>query len=224
MLRLREAISAVVSLGLALTPAFGASSSTALGTLVFADRAHVGAGPASVGATIFDGDRLSTEQSGSLQWRSRTARLLLNEHSYATIADDNGMPTATLTGGSATFSTSLSGAFALHFANAVIRPTNDGPTIGQVTVLGPKELVVKCTRGSLTLAVEDDVRAIPEGMGYRIVLDPSSEPQPRAAASRGPQGPPIKAGRSRFIWYAIAITTAVTVFALHEVFESPERP
>ena len=48
MLRLREAIAAVVSLALAFSPVWGASSnstsnSTALGTLVYADRAHVGA-------------------------------------------------------------------------------------------------------------------------------------------------------------------------------------
>lgn len=224
MPRLREVISLVVSLGLVLTPAFGAPSSTALGTLVYAERAHVGAAPASVGATIFDGDRLSTDLAGSLQWRSRTARLLLNSASNASLADDNGVPTATLTSGSATFSTSVSNAFALRFHSAVIRPQNDEPTIGHVIVISPKELVVKCTRGNLTIAVEDDIRSIPEGMGYRIVLDPSAEPQPRAASSRGAQGPPIKAGKSKFIWYAIAITAAITYFAISEVVESPDRP
>lgn len=222
MPHLREGIASALSLCLVLTPAFGASSSTALGTLVYADRAHVGAAPASVGATIFDGDRLSTEPSGSLQWRSRTARLLLNSQSHAVIADEDGMPAATLTAGSATFSTSVSAAFALHFGSAVVRAKSDEPTIGQVTVISPKEMVVKCTRGSLTVGVEDDVRTVPEGMGYRIVLDPSADPQPQPA--RGPQGPPIKAGKSRFIWYAIAITAAVTVFAVHEALESPDRP
>jgi len=225
MLHLREGIASVLSLCLVLTPAFGASSSTALGTLVYADRAHVGAAPASVGATIFDGDRLSTDQSGSLQWRSRSARLLLNSSSHATIADEDGMPAATLTSGSVTFSTSVSAAFALHFGTAVIRAKSDEPTIGQVTVISPKEMVVKCTRGSLTVGVEDDIRTIPEGLGYRIVLDPSAaDPQPRPASASGPQGPPIKAGKSKFIWYAIAVVAAVTVFAIHEVLESPDRP
>jgi hypothetical protein len=224
MLRLREAIAAVVSLVLVLSPVWGASSSTALGTLVYAERAHVGAAPASVGATIFDGDRLSTEPSGSLQWRSRTARLLLNSSSYATLSDDSGTAVATLTSGTATFSTSTAGAFALHFGKAVISPKSDEPTIGQVTAINPKELVVKCTRGTLSISVEDDSRIIPEGMAYRIVLDPYAEPQPRAASSPRPQGPPIKAGRSKFIWYAIAITAGVTAFALSEVLESPDRP
>lgn len=230
MLRLRELLAAVVSLGLAFSPVWGASSSnstsnaTALGTLVYVDRAHVGAAPASVGDTIFDGDRLSTEQSGSLQWRSRTARLLLNSASHAMISDENGMPVATLTNGSATFSTSTATAFALHFGKAVIAPKTDEPTIGQVTAISAKELVVKCTRGALTITVEDDSRTIPEGMGYRIVLDPSADPQPRAASSPRPQGPPIKAGKSKFIWYAIAAAAVVTYFAVSEALESPDRP
>ena len=227
MLRPREAFAALISLGLILTPVWGASSSSALGTLIYADRAHVGAAPASVGATIFDGDRLSTDQSGSVQMRTGAARLLLSSSSNATLAQDDGMPIATLTSGSVTFSTAASNAFALRVATAVIRAKNDQPTIGQVTVLSPKELVVKSTRGSLTVTVEDDTRSIPEGMAYRIVLDPSAspaEPQPRAAASRGPQGPPIKAGRSKFIWYAIAVTAAVTFFAISEALESPDRP
>ena len=114
----------------------------------------------------------------------------------------------------------------MHVGSAVIRPNTDQPTIGQITLLGPKELIVKSTRGSLSIAVEDDVRVIPEGVGYRVVLDPNaSDPQgPRGAGSKGYGGPPIKAAKSKFIWYAIAITAVVTYFAVDEVFESPDRP
>jgi hypothetical protein len=94
--------------------------------------------------------------------------------------------------------------------------------------LGPKELVVKSTRGSLTVAVEDDVRVIAEGTAYRIVLDSpataSASQGPQGAGGRNHGGPPIKAAKSRFIWYAIGITTVLTVWALHEALESPDRP
>jgi len=174
---------------------------------------------------VFSGDRLSTESSGSVQVRAGAARFLLSSHSSATLVRDESNPSATLLGGSATFSTANSKAFAVHFASAEIRPTNDQPTIGNITILGAKELVVKCTRGSLTIAVDDDVREIPEGTGYRIVLDPSPEPQgPRGAGAPGMQGPPIKAAKSKFIWYAIAFTAVVTYFAVSEALESAERP
>jgi hypothetical protein len=113
-------------------------------------------------------------------------------------------------------------------ASAVIRPNTDAPTVGQVTVLNAKELVVKSTKGSLTIAVEDDVRVIPEGAAYRVVLDSpgsSTAPQgPRGAGSKGYGSPPVKAARSKFIWYAIGITSVLTVWALHEAMESPDRP
>jgi hypothetical protein len=227
MSRLREAIAALLSLTLLLSPVWGAPSSS-LGTVVYADRAHMGAGAASVGTTVFGGDRLSTEQSGSVQVRAGAARLLLSGASSATFAQEEGSPAATLTLGSATFSTANSKAFALHVASAVIRPNTDEPTIGHVTVLNPKELVVKSTKGSLTIAVDDDVRVIPEGAAYRIVLDPTDTATPpqeaRGAGTKGYGGPPVKAAKSKFIWYAIGITAAVTIFAISEALESPDRP
>ena len=229
MSRLREAIAALISISLLLTPVWGSPSSSSLGTVVYADRAHMGAAAASVGTTVFGGDKLSTEQSGSVQVRTGAARLLLSGASSATFAKDEATPVATLTLGSATFSTANSKAFALHVASAVIRPNTDQPTIGQVTVLNAKELVVKSTRGSLIIAVEDDVRVIPEGAAYRIVLDPSDSAAapaqgPRGAGSKGYGGPPIRAAKSRFMWYAIGITAALTVWAVHEALESPDRP
>ena len=227
MSRLRETLAALVSISLLITPVLGAPSSS-LGTIVYADRAHMGAAAASAGATVFGDDRLSTEQSGSIQVRAGAARFLLSGASSATLATDEATPAAILTRGSATFSTADSKAFALHVASAIIRPNTDQPTIGQVTVLGPKELVVKSTRGSLTVAVEEDVRVIAEGTAYRIVLDSpttASAPQgPRGAGGRGSGGPPLKAARSRFIWYAIGITTLIAVWAVHEALESEDRP
>jgi hypothetical protein len=218
-------VAIVLSLTLLITPLWGAPSAS-FGTVVFADRAHVGSAAASVGATVFSGDRLSTEQTGSVQVRVGAARLLLSGASIATLIQVEASNAATLTRGSATFSTANSKAFALHVASAVIRPYTDGPTIGKVTVLGPKELVVQSTRGSLSIAVEDDVREIPEGVAYRIVLDPNApDPQgPRGAGTKGIGRPPIKAAKSKFIWYIIGASAGVTIWVLHEVFESGDRP
>jgi len=218
-------IAVLLSYTLLVTPVWAAPSSS-LGTVVYAYRAHVGAAQTSVGATVFSGDRLSTDQSGSVQVRAGAARLLLSSASIATLSQEEASPAATLTLGSATFSTANSNAFALHVASAVIRPNTNQPTIGQVTVLNPKELIVKSTRGSLSIAVEDDVREIPEGAAYRIVLDPNAADAqgPRGAGTKGYGGSPMKAAKSRFIWFAVAATAVVTVFGFSEAFESAARP
>src|SRR6266446_6190546 len=218
-------IAPLLSYTLLITPVWAVPSSS-LGTVVYADRAHVGAAQTSVGATVFSGDRLSTEQSGSVQVRAGAARLLLSGASIATLSQEDANPAATLTLGSATFSTANSNAFALHVASAVIRPNTSQPTVGRVTVLNPKELIVKSTRGSLSIAVDDDVREIPEGADYSIVLDPSAaDPQgPRGAGTKGYGSPPIKAAKSKFIWYAVAVAVVATWLAVDEVYESPDRP
>jgi hypothetical protein len=227
MARSREIVAALLSLSILMTPVWGAPSAS-LGTVVYADHARLGSVAASVGATVFGGDKLSTEQSGSVQVRAGAARLLLSSSSIATLERDDANPSAMLTSGTATFSTANSKAFSLHVASATIRPSTDQPTIGHVTVLGPKEFVVKSTRGSLTVAVEDDVRVIPEGAAYRIVLDPdaaAAEPQgPRGAGTKGMGGPPLPAARSRFIWYVVGFAVVVTYFAVSEALESPHRP
>src|SRR5260370_342173 len=218
-------IAALLSYALLMAPVWAALYSS-VGTVGYADREHVGAAHASVGATVFSGDRLSTEQAGSVQVRAGAARLLLSSESSATFSQDDAGPAATLTLGSAIFSTANSNAFVLHVASAVIRPNTDQPTIGRVTVLNPKELIVQSTRGSLTIAVQDDVREIPDGAAYRVVLDADAAgPQPpRGAANQGSGGPPMKAAKSKFICYAIAATAVVTVWSFHESFESPARP
>jgi hypothetical protein len=196
---------------------------------VSSDRASVGGAGAAVGTTIFDGDKLSTAELGSVQLRTGTARFLLAASSTATLAEDGGMPTVTLLRGTGTFSTSSANAFALNALTAVIKPKSDEPTIGEVTMLAEKQLLVKCSRGALTITVGDDSRVIPEGSAYRIVLDPTAEelqdqPPPQGAGSKGSGRPPLMAAKSKFVWYATAAVVLATVFAVHKALESPDRP
>jgi len=221
----RISVALLFSLALVISPLWAVPSSP-IGTVVFANRARVGSANTSVGATVFSGDRLSTDEVGTVQIRAGAARLLLSSASSATLTQQEAGPSASLTSGTATFSTANAKAFALHFASAVIRPDTNLPTIGKVTVLSAKELLEKCVRGSLQIAVEDDVREIPEGAAYRVVLDPNApDPQgPRGAGTKGMGGPPVKGAKSRFIWYAIAVTGGVTFWVAYEAFESSYKP
>jgi len=183
-----------------------------------------------VGTTVFAGDKLDTEQvRGGLQIRAGAARLALAASSRLVWGAEGASPSATLTGGTAAFSTASAKAFVLHAGTAAFKPRGDEPTVANVTLLNPKELVVRCSRGAVLIAVEDDVRVIPEGMAYRVVLDPEAAgrlggaPAPAAHGSWG-QNQKRKAGKSNFIWYAIGFTTLVTGFAVSEALESPDRP
>ncbi|HUC55353.1 MAG TPA: hypothetical protein VMR90_14980 [Candidatus Cybelea sp.] len=229
MPRSREIVAACLATCLLMTPVFGASTGS-LGTVVASNGASVGGTGAAVGTLIFSGDNLSTSDAGSVQLRTNGARFLLAPNSTATVNEEGGVPGATLLRGSATFSTSSAKGFALNVMTAVIKPQSDEATVGQVTVLGPKELLVRCTRGALMITVGDDSRPIPEGSAYRIVLDPTEsdeaqdQPPPQGAGSKGSGRPPIMAAKSKFVWYAVAAVAAVTIFAIHKALESPDRP
>jgi hypothetical protein len=226
MARFREIVAACAVSCLLMSPVWGATESP-LGTVVSADKASVSGAGAAVGTTVFAGDNLSTADAGSVQLRAGGARFLLGQSSMATINDDGGAPGATLLRGSGTFSTGIAKAFTLNAATAVIRPKSDGPTIGQVTILSAKQLLVKSIRGSLTITVGDDSRTIAEGESYRVVLGPSEDPQdqppPQGAGAKGGK-PPISAGTSKFVWYATAAVAAATIIAIHKALESPDRP
>ena len=212
-------LSILLSISLLATPIEG-NSGLGSGTVVYAESAHIGTAAASVGATVFAGDKLDTEQvRGGLQIRAGAARVLLTASSRLVWGAEGRSPSATLTGGTAAFSTAGAKAFVLHAGTATFRPRGDESTVAKVTLLNPRELVVRCSRGAVLIAVEDDVRVIPESTAYRVVLDPEA-----AAQGTWGQNPPHPPARSKFIWYAIGFTALVTGFALYEALESPDRP
>lgn len=231
MARLRASFCVVLSLLFVVSTALGASTPP-LGTVTTAYGAQIGSAAATNGATIFGGDRLSTLQSGSLQVRTSAARLMLSGSSMVTMSDATEIPGAILQQGTAIFSTANAKAFVLHASIADIHPDTDAPTIGQVTYVNSKELIVRSTRGSIAITVDGETQVVPEAMSFRVVLDPDSYPTPAAAAAQGPQGAgsggnkgrPLKAGRSRFLLIAIIVTGVATGLVLDEVLESPSKP
>jgi hypothetical protein len=217
-----------LSVSLAAGPLVGAPTATALGTVITAEHARVGDASVSVGTTVYGGDRLSTEQQGSVQVRAGAARLLLLGASSAMINDNEGGPSAKLLGGTATFSTGNAHAFTLYASTAAIRAQSDAPTIGQVTLLNAKELLVISKRGPLAVTVDGETQTIEEGKAYHVYLDPEMAQGP--AGTGGGQGPggkggsPLKAGRSRFLIVVVGVTAIATYIAVSEALESPDRP
>ena len=223
---LRSLVAVVLSAAFVITPVFGAPVS-GLGMVVYADHANVGSAAASVGSTVFGGDKLFTSPNGSLQVRAGAARFLLAGSSSAILLQEDASSAAILTSGSATFSTANANAFALHVFTALIRANTNEPTIGQVTVLGRNEMVVKSTRGELACTVDGETRVIREGESFRVVLDGAAAADQEPAGNGGKNGSgrsPRRAGRSKAVYYIVGAVTVLTVFALHEALESPDRP
>jgi len=192
-----------------------------VGIITQASGAHFNAANVSAGATIYDGDGLSTEAEGALQFRGAAAVVYLPGSSGITL---HGLPNGTraqLQFGSVVFSTARATGMEIIAYEAQIRPVADGPTVAQVTMIGRKELQIRARRGALQFSYRDETEQIAEGASYRIVLDPP-ENSPPPFPQRVPQPP----GREPIKFKIIVIVAVVwtTEWALHEVFESPDRP
>jgi hypothetical protein len=229
---LRATPAALLFVGLASSAAWaGPKPADSLGTIITADHARVGDSAAEVGTTIYSGDRLTTEQQGSVQIRAGAARLLLQSASAAVVNDNEGAPSARLLLGTATFSTGNAKAFTLYASRAAIRSQSDAPTIGQVTYLSETELLVVSKRGPLTITVDGETQFIAEGASYRVELEPLPTAQgPEGAGAskhdhdKGMNGPPLRAGRNYFTIFAVSTTALITGLAISEAWESPSRP
>jgi|SRR5579863_9445349 len=222
----RESVAGFLSSLLFLTPASGAANSP-MGAILSAARAHVGTAPASAGTTVFGGDILSTEQNGNLQIRVGAARLLLAASSSAMLGHADGTPSAKLYSGTTVFSTAMAKAFTLLASRAVIRPRDDVPTVAQVSIETPKQFIVRCSRGSLTVTIDGETRIIPEGVAYRVVIDSDAAPGPQGPRGVGTKdfgGLPRKSGKNHAYLTMTGGAAVATYFALDEMFESPDKP
>jgi hypothetical protein len=156
--------------------------------------------------------------------------LLLLGASSAMVNDSDGLPSAKLLVGTATFSTGNAHAFTLYASQAAIRAQSDAPTIGQVRLLNAKELLVTSKRGPLSVTVDGETQVIEDGKAYHVYLDPEMAAAQGPSGAGGAQGPsgkggsPLKAGRSRFLIVVVAVTAIATYFAVSEALESGVRP
>jgi hypothetical protein len=160
-----------------------------------------------------------------MQARIGNARIYLGAASSATLASDAGVPSATLTGGTLVFSATGPNSFELRVADAQIRAQGNGPTVAQVTLLGPKEMIVSSRRGPLSITIGEETKVIPETGSYRVLVDPPAMPEAQGPRGSG-TGSPQRSARSkdRILILLIAVSAGLTVFAVHEIFESPSRP
>jgi hypothetical protein len=219
---------AAVTVALALLAAPVLPNSTPLyGTVLSAQHAHAGRVAVSVGTTVFAGDTLDTEEGGSLVVRAGEARLLLPASSRVTWAAEEGGAGATLKNGTALFSTSNAKAFTLHASTAMIRANTGVNTVASVSIINPKELIVSCVQGTLSITVEDDTKTVAEGKSYRVILDPDSVTQGGAADdSQAQQKKPKKAGKNKFLLLLFfgGAAAAALALALTNHDGAPESP
>ena len=207
-------------IGLLISTLIGAPVQAAgtqpLGVVLQADRAHLGAGEAQNGASVFAGDILTTEQTGTLRVRLGAAQLALLPNSSAAMGQTAEGTSARLERGTLIFSSSAANSIEVRASEARIRPTT-AQALAQVTLVGPLEFLVTSQRGTLEVTIGNEVHTVPEATSYRVLVDDAS-----AADDSSPR--PAAAGRSRFLLIALIMIGTGTAYGVWRALSSPDRP
>ncbi len=215
-LLLRTCLIALLSLALIEVPVQASPNPTsALGVVVQADHARLSSGDASSGATVFDGDTLSTDAGGRLAVRLGGSQLYLLGDSGAKMKQSNAGVVAVLQRGTVVLNSPSAGAADLKASAAHIR-AQAGPTLAQVTLVSPTELLVTSNRGTLEVTIGEETHVVSEMTSYRVLIEPEV-PNPQG-------GRPIKAARSRFVVIALTLITIGTAIGVWRATISPDRP
>jgi len=197
-----------------------------LGTITHAERAYLGEVEASVGSTIFDGDRLSTDIAGVLRISSNALTLQLDARS-SVILHRAAAPEANvhveLGSGNIIFSAGQASNIAVLADGALIRPASHTSTMAHIRITSPKELRIYAQRGALDFSYHGQSAVIPEGSAYRVLLDPP-ERGSDAASTSDKAGKKIGKIPIKFILVGIGIAAGVAIPLLVQNSESPDRP
>ena len=193
-----------------------------LGVVLAAKHVRLNPTTVAVGATVYDGDRFSTETGGMLRLRSGTAGLELAEASVIRVQNPpNGVQgmEVELDKGTLVFSRERIGSLGVIAREASIRPSADTRTAAQITVTGAKELCIRARRGALQFSYRGETETLAEGKSYRLTLDP-----PNNSSKEDPL-PPTKLPKA-FKIVIIGEAAAVVALGIYELreSESPDRP
>jgi hypothetical protein len=200
-----------------------------LGVVVLAEGARLNNGTVSNGATVYDGDHISTEERGALRLLCKAALLELPEKSVALVHHAGGgaqglQAQAELLQGTLVFSTARAAELEIVARAAHIRPAGNGRTGALVSVIGPKELHIYARRRAVLFSYRGESATITEGESYEVILDP-----PEDGSGKKQTTPPAHTRSKAFLLIAAgagAAAGAVLVYKNHEHkdMESPDRP
>jgi len=188
--------------------------SAPLGSVMQADRAHQGVDLASGGATIYDGDRLETQDDGTLRARLGKSQLYMQQ---STIAEVHGLSngySANLLHGTVIASSPEGQTFQLLANGATVRPATAHATVARVTWVNANELLLTSNLGAIQVTYEGDVKTIEPGSSVRMEIKTDE------SAGPGPQGAPTHGGRNRAVYFVIAAAGVATGIGIWRVLVS----
>jgi len=170
---------------------------------------------ATIGTTVYDGDRMETQDKGALSLRSGQIQLTLAESSTLWMNHENSLVAPTLQRGTVTFRAENGTGVEIKADDVRVRPHTLALTIGQVT-LQDCDILVTARTQDLEVTAGKETKILEEGKTYRVVR--------KGACGAIANHAPLAVGQSRFFILPAAIGIVVVVWGIHKGLESPDRP
>jgi len=185
------------------------------GVVLQSASARLNTADAAVGTTVFDGDRLETQEKGTLSLRAGQVQLTLSEQSTVWMNHENLILTPSLQRGTVTFRAENGEGVEIRADDVRVRPHAPVLTIGQVT-LQECDILVTARTQSLDVTAGKETKILEEGKTYRVVRAGACAAALNHAA--------VAPGENRFFLIPLAIGVGIGVWGIHKGLESPDRP
>jgi hypothetical protein len=204
-----------VSLSCLLSGAALLAQTAPAGVVLQSASARLNTTDAAIGTTIFDGDRMETQEKGALSLRSGQVQLTLSEQSTVWMNHENLILAPTLQRGTITFRAEAGEVVEIKADDVRVRPHSPVLTVGEVTLQDCDVLVTARTQ-SLEVTAGKETKILEEGKTYRVA---------RKGACGGAQNrAPLAVGQSRFSLLSAAVVGGILIWTVHKGLESPDRP
>jgi hypothetical protein len=188
---------AIAGSAMLMTAAFAIAADVPTGVVSYAQNANVDGTDAALGANVYAGDALATHESGTLRLRVGKGQIFMLSQSTASITQDHGMVDALMKRGTMGFSATMDDPLEIDTPVGTLRPANTKHAYGQVTMDGPREVIVTSYEGTLALTHAGETRTIEEGKSYRVMLTSAHANASAGAAPQGGQGTGTSGGSGR---------------------------
>jgi len=219
------------------------AENTPLGMVTKSMSAHIGSSASSEGATIYSGDYLSTDPDGALQVRVGNLSIDLKGGSSAHIFRATYGVVMALNRGTLAYNKPSGQPNVVIVASDVrITPVVSVASSGSVSVSDPCNLLIQSQRGQIYVQVGSQSQMVEQGKAFRVrpissvsensSVSPDADNYEASHSHQACEGPTqtMKGARPKSPSYSpfTAVTTGgailITIIAVHEALESPNRP
>ena len=185
------------------------------GVVLQSASARVNTIEAAAGSTIFDGDRMETQDKGALSLRSGEVQLTLSGQSTVWMNHENLVLAPTLQRGTVMFRAEAGEGIEIKADDVRVRPHSPVLTVGEVT-LQDCDVFVTARRQSLEVTAGKETKILEEGKTYRVMR--------KGACGATLSHTAAAAQESRFFLLPVGAVVGITIWVVHEALESPDRP